>query len=176
MTISIDANILGALWNSDEQMSSAACKCLEKLNSRESLMICGPVYSELLAGPLREETALDIFLEDTGICVDWTMDEEIFRVAGRAFAVYANRRRQMKVEPLRRILADFLIGAHAQVRGFKLLTIDCQHYQNYFPKLPLMDVIAWRCPGGEDGGCLQEHRKGHGSTRALSKPYTIAQS
>jgi predicted nucleic acid-binding protein len=37
----------------------------------------------------------------------------------------------------RRILADFLIGAHAVVSGYKLLTLDAGIYQTSFPKLKI---------------------------------------
>jgi predicted nucleic acid-binding protein len=38
-----------------------------------------------------------------------------------------------------RVLPDFLIGAHAAVKGYRLLTRDGRRYRSYFPKL---DIIA----------------------------------
>jgi predicted nucleic acid-binding protein len=38
-----------------------------------------------------------------------------------------------------RVLADFLIGAHAVFRGYRLLTRDARRYRAYFPEL---DIIA----------------------------------
>jgi predicted nucleic acid-binding protein len=40
----------------------------------------------------------------------------------------------------RRILADFLIGAHAQKRGYRLLTLDEGFYPTAFPRLVLARV------------------------------------
>jgi predicted nucleic acid-binding protein len=54
--------------------------------------------------------------------------------AGRAHRAY--RRRGGARE---RTLPDFLIGAHALVRGYRLLTRDARRYRAYFPTL---DIIA----------------------------------
>jgi len=48
---------------------------------------------------------------------------------------YAERRRKQRDSGTRRILADFLIGAHADARGFRLLTLDERIYRTAFPKL-----------------------------------------
>jgi hypothetical protein len=135
MTISIDSNVIAALWNDKDVFNAAALKTLGNLLGQAKLVVSGPVYSELMAGPLRDEASLDMFFMDTGIEVDWTMDEEIWREAGRAYLNHAKRRRSSGRNPPRRILADFLIGAHALVRGYSLLTIDSGHYEAAFPTL-----------------------------------------
>jgi predicted nucleic acid-binding protein len=38
-----------------------------------------------------------------------------------------------------RVLPDLLIGAHAKVKGYSLLTRDASRYRSYFPEL---DIIA----------------------------------
>ena len=140
MTISIDTNIFAALWNPDEPLSSMVATVLRNLYGKEQLFICGTVYAELMAGPLRDELALDMFFMDTGIQVDWNMDEAVIRLAGHSYSEYADRRRRVGAEAPGRILADFLIGAHALRSRYSLLTLDTRHFSTWFPELSLLSV------------------------------------
>ena len=135
MTTAVDTNVIIALWDKSISVSSAAQTALETAFSRGSLVVAAPVFAELLAAPGRTEAFVDAFLEDTGISVEWNLDETIWRVAGRAFQRYAERRRKQRDSGTRRILADFLIGAHADTRGYRLLTLDERIYRPAFPKL-----------------------------------------
>jgi hypothetical protein len=140
MTTAIDTNIISALWNKDDALNRAAQGTLETASGQGKLVICGVVYAELLAAPGRSEAFLDRFCEHTGIEVEWELEEGIWRTAGVAFQGYVARRRKQKgVEP-RRILADFLIGAHAAVRGYTLLTLDEGMYRVAFPRLGIVTV------------------------------------
>jgi predicted nucleic acid-binding protein len=100
-----------------------------------SLVISGTVYAELLGAPRRSEVLLDKFCE-AGIGVEWELSEHIWKAAGRAFQSYATRRKKLQ-ERAPGILADFLIGAHALVNGYKLLTLDAGTYRVSFPKCGL---------------------------------------
>ena len=68
------------------------------------------------------------------------MDESIWRTAGKSFQKYANRRRNQRAGQPRRVLADFLIGAHALEKGYSLLTLDEGIYRAAFPKLHIVKV------------------------------------
>lgn len=135
MTTSIDTNVIIALWDADDTLHQEALEALDAALSRGSLVICGPVYAELLAAPGRTEAFVDRFCEETGIEVEWELGERVWREAGIAFQTYSVRRRKQRGTEPRRILADFLIGAHAVVSGYKLLTLDAGIYQASFPKL-----------------------------------------
>lgn len=135
MTISIDTNVIAAVWNRNHEQNAVASRALGELVVREKLVVSGPVYSELMAGPLRTEEALDMFFQDSGIQVDWVLEEEIWREAGRAYLAYVRRRDRSGGGKSRRILADFLIGAHAVVRGYSLITLDGDIFESSFPKL-----------------------------------------
>ena len=140
MTTAVDTNVVIALWDKDLSLSSLAQKALETAFSRGALVIAAPVFAELQAAPGRTEGFVDSFLEDTAIAVDWDLDEAVWRAAGRAFQAYAERRRKQRDSGTRRILADFLIGAHAQTRGYRLLTLDERIYRAAFPKLTIETV------------------------------------
>lgn len=59
--------------------------------------------------------------------------------AAKAFAVYLDRLKQQGKAPLRKPpLPDFLIGAHAQVEGWKLATRDPDRVRTYFPRVQLI--------------------------------------
>ncbi|HWQ69804.1 MAG TPA: hypothetical protein VN494_07610 [Patescibacteria group bacterium] len=50
------------------------------------------------------------------------------------------RRRTHRDPGPRRILADFIIGAHALHNGFRLLTLDDRLYRATFPRLTILAV------------------------------------
>ncbi len=126
MTTAIDTNVIVALWNADESLHLSARELLNAALGQGGLAICGAVYAELLASPGRTEDFVDRFCEGGGIVVEWELSERVWRMAGAAFQQYAARRRKQRGAQARRILADFLIGAHALANGYKLLTLDAR--------------------------------------------------
>jgi predicted nucleic acid-binding protein len=140
MTTAIDTNVVVALWDKDPALSLAAQTALEAAFHRGSLVVSAPVFAELIAAPGRSETFVSSFFEETGIAVDWDLGEAVWRSAGRAFQAYPERRRKHRDAGGRRILADFLIGAHAQARGYRLLTLDERLYKAAFPTLTMETV------------------------------------
>jgi predicted nucleic acid-binding protein len=137
MTTAIDTNVIVALWDEDPGLTSAARTALEAAFHRGNLTVAAPVFAELVAAPGRSEDFVNGFFEDAGIAVDWQLDEPTWRSAGRAFRDYAERRRRHRDSGVRRILADFLIGAHAAVHGYRLLTMDQRLYRLAFPALKI---------------------------------------
>ena len=140
MISAVDTNVIVALWDADERGHLTALDLLDDAASRGGVLICGAVFGELLACPGRTEEFVNGFLDDADISVDWTTNETIWKTAGRAFSEYADRRRKQSSEGPRRILADFLIGAHALENGYGLLTLDDGIYKAAFPKLPIFRV------------------------------------
>lgn len=137
MTTAVDTNVIVALWDKDARLSAAAQRALDAAFNRGGLVVSAPVVAELAAAPGRTEAFVSAFFADTGIAIDWNLGEPVWRAAARAFRSYAERRRRQRESGPRRILADFLIGAHAHSRGFRLVTLDDRLYRAAFPELAI---------------------------------------
>jgi predicted nucleic acid-binding protein len=169
MTTAIDSNILIALWNEDDSLNVLARSLLDAALSYGELVVAAPVYAELLAAPSRTELFLDSFCRETGVRVDWSLGEEIWRCAGRAFQQYGGRRRRERDSGPPRIFADFLIGAHAMHNGFRLLTLDDRLYRAAFPRLIITAIGMGRFGGfplsAKIEGSRMRGRTDHGTAK-----------
>jgi predicted nucleic acid-binding protein len=132
----IDSNILSAIW-SNEPGAREILLHLGDAKSLGALLISPVVYAELLGYPKATEAFLNRFLSDTGITVDFQLDEQVWVEAGRRFARYAAHRRKSGSGEPKRLLADFLIGSHALLQADRLMSLDPTRYKQYFPELKL---------------------------------------
>jgi predicted nucleic acid-binding protein len=139
MITAIDTNVLIALWDESDTLNVRAQIALDSADVAGPLVICGAVFAELLAGKGRTVEAVEDFLDETGIAVDWIIDEAIWRSSAAAFQKYAARRRRQKQLAPRGLIADFLIGAHAFERGIPLLTFDSRIFKAAFPDLKIIN-------------------------------------
>lgn len=137
MTACIDTNVLSALLAA-EPNAPAISSTLNTLRRAGPLVIHGSVYAELLAAPGNKQSHLDSFLKRGHLQVDWETTEGVWQMSGRAYGAYARRRAKSGGGQPRRILADFLIGAHALSLGATLVTLDDAHYRTAYPTLPLV--------------------------------------
>lgn len=104
--------------------------------------VCDLVYSELCVHfSIQEEC--DDFLAVNEIRVE-PLSRAAHFAASRAWREY---RRQGG--PRVRILADFLVGAHAQLQASRLLSRDRGFYRKLFPSLNLIDPIERALPEQE---------------------------
>jgi predicted nucleic acid-binding protein len=132
----VDTNILSALWSSEPLASQVAAQ-LADAHARGGLVVCAPVYVELLAHPSATQHFVDEFLAETGIAVEFEIEESVWRQAGKSFAAYAHRRRRSAGGSAKRLVVDFLVAAHAQLRADRLMTLDASRYHRDFPQLRL---------------------------------------
>jgi predicted nucleic acid-binding protein len=136
MRTAIDTNVLSALW-SGEPMALRIEGNLGNAKNEGGLVVGAPVYAELLAYPKASESFVNGFLADTGIAVDFEVQQSVWVEAGRRFARYATRRRRSAHDEPRRLLTDFIIGSHALVQADRLMTLDPKRFQRDFPELKI---------------------------------------
>jgi predicted nucleic acid-binding protein len=103
-----------------------------------ALLISPFVFAELHAYPGASETFVRGFLAKTGVAIDYRLDENVWAETARRFARYAARRKTSSGSGPKRLLADFMIGAHALVQADRLLTLDPTRYGQDFPEVRLL--------------------------------------
>ena len=137
MRTSLDTNIISALWRG-EASEDELIKLLTQSRREGGMVVCGAVYAELLAYPGSTRNDLDRFLRDGDIQTDFVLGQTIWLEAGRAYTEYAQRRRASGGGVAKRLLVDFVIGAHALHEADRLLTLDAERYRQAFPNLVLL--------------------------------------
>jgi predicted nucleic acid-binding protein len=132
----IDTNILSALLTGEVNAAEIG-QLLDTAGDRGGLVVCPIVYVELRAVPGAVVSLIDAFLERTSIVVDWNLDKEIWSLAAERYHKYAIRKRKQKMGEPKRLIVDFIVGAHALLRADVLLTLDPRPYRRDFPELSL---------------------------------------
>jgi predicted nucleic acid-binding protein len=133
----LDTNVIAYLVAGESSVAAAASDVLGAARLRGAVTICGVVYAELLAHPKLTPATLTHFLAETGVDVDFDIGRDLWREAGMRYSRYSVRRRKAGAGSPRRLLADFVIGAHALLRADRLITFDTAGYRHDFPELQI---------------------------------------
>ena len=128
MATAADTNILLDLFTSGATTGSLSDELLNDARQRGLLLICDVVYAELVPN-FADRDALDEALRAVGATVS-PIDTDIAYTAGLRWGQY-----RRAGGPRTRILADFVIGAHALATADTFLTRDQGFYSTYFPEL-----------------------------------------
>jgi len=131
MITAIDTNVLLDILVPNERFFQASADALQE-SAAGSLVICDMVYAELCVH-FASRHECDEFLDSNEIRVHAVTREAHF-LASRAWRKYREQGGKRT-----RILADFLIGAHAQKQAIRLLSRDRGFYRKLFPSLDLHD-------------------------------------
>jgi predicted nucleic acid-binding protein len=132
MTVLVDSNVILDLFSQDPRWWSWSSAALEEAAGNDRLVINPIVYAEI---SFRFEAIED--LEDAlpPIIEREDVPYEAAFLAAKAFVAY---RRRAGTAGRTSLLPDFYIGAHAAIRGYRLLTRDVARYKTYFPKVNLI--------------------------------------
>lgn len=132
MITAVDTNVLIDVLANDVRYAERSLAALRACQAAGPLVVCEIVAAEVgryfdsLDELQRVFTKLRIRIEPLGM--------DACFLAGQAFRTY---RRQGGARE--RVLADFLIGAHARIHAAHLLTRDRGFYRAYFAELKVRD-------------------------------------
>jgi predicted nucleic acid-binding protein len=130
MLTAVDSSILLEVLIDSAEHADASEAALRKAAASGSLVICECVLAEIR--PALAETELIEFLGDWQIRFVASSQQSAL-VAGGMYAKHLRRGGRRK-----RIVADFLIGAHAMCHANRLLARDRGYFRDYFTNLKLI--------------------------------------
>jgi predicted nucleic acid-binding protein len=127
----VDSSVILDIVTDDPVWSQGSAEILARALDDGALVINPIVYAEISIGFDRIEVLNDAV--PAGDFRREALPYEAGFLAGKAYLAY-RRRGGHKRSPL----PDFYIGAHAAVRGYRLLTRDAARYRTYFPTVTII--------------------------------------
>ena len=131
MKTALDSSVILDVLVNDPQWGQASELALNKALSSGSLVIGECVLAEIT--PALDANDLGAFLSDWNILFVPSSRESSI-LAGEMYRSYLGRTRIAK-----RVLPDFLIGAHAACHTGRLLARDRGYYRDYFTDLSVIE-------------------------------------
>jgi predicted nucleic acid-binding protein len=128
MTTAVDANIFLDLLTGPHLQAISADTALISAKRSGALCVSIICYAEISRN-FRSMDETDEFFDLLSCRVD-ALERDVAFLAGQHYDRYKQRGGVRN-----RILADFLIGAHAQVKANRILTRDAQFFGPNFPRL-----------------------------------------
>ena len=130
MTIA-DTNVLVDVLGAEESWLSWSTAALDEAMRNDGVVINSVIYAEI-SPRFADAKAVDAFLLQSELRFE-TLSREMLHAAGAAHRSYRRNGGEKN-----RMLADFLIGAHALLSGQAIITRDPKPYRTYFPTVRLI--------------------------------------
>ena len=135
MITAVDTSVLLDVFTDDPTFGSRSLAALRACLAEGPLVACDVVWAELIAA-FPDPDAADRALEAIPVAF-----EPLGRVAAeRAGSVWREYRRSGGTRE--RVIADFLVGAHAVEQADRLLTRDRGFHHQAFASFPIVDPSA----------------------------------
>ena len=139
MTTAVDTSVVLDVITDDALHAKASVDALRRARREGRLIVCESVVAETRPA-LKSDAELTEMLHD--LRIEFVPGSEAAAVlAGRHFTRYLERGGATG-----RVVPDFLIGAHAQVHGDRLLARDRGYLRDYFSDLTVMEPAVPRPP------------------------------
>ncbi|MBI3746466.1 MAG: PIN domain-containing protein [Chloroflexi bacterium] len=132
MITAVDTSVLLDVFTADAERGRGSHAALTRCLREGSLVACEVVWAELASG-FRDEDVLLVDMERLGVTFE-PLDRGAALAAGAAWRSYRSLGGSRQ-----RILADFLIGAHAAANADRLLTRDRGFYRTHFANVTVLD-------------------------------------
>ncbi len=129
--IAVDSSVLLDILTDDPGFAAASGACLEEAISVDEVVVCDAVVAEVQGLLDTRETAMDA-LAEFGIRFLPTSENAAVR------AGHMQRRFRDRGGRRERVVADFLIGAHALLQCQGLITRDAGFFRDYFKGLKVI--------------------------------------
>jgi len=129
--ILVDSCVVTDLADPHSECFEWSASMLEQLDEKNSFIINPIVYAECSVG-YRAIEEIEGLVNELGFAVHEIPKEALF-LAGKSFVTYKKNKGKKT-----NVLPDFFIGAHATVKGYRLITRDKGRFSTYFPSLSLI--------------------------------------
>ncbi len=134
----IDTNVAILLERGSAEDAQRVARALALAAGSGRIVISGPAFSELCAGPDADAPDVEATLTGAQIVIDCDISIAVWKHAGNAFRDHVERQKASGAGAVRRIAADFIIGAHACTIG-SFVTTDAAFFRRAFPDLRVID-------------------------------------
>lgn len=135
MITAVDTNVLMDVFRNDPAFCPASAEALRASLREGRLAVCDIVWAEL-AALFESEARLRETLAVLGVEYS-PLTSESASLAGQLWRKYRDQGGQRD-----RVVADFLVAAHAKVQCDRLLTRDRGFYREHFAGLRILDPTA----------------------------------